>query len=63
METHIMSVNVTESQDYISAIQTQRNGAANDAAQYYALWQQAVREVTALKEKYEPKPELKAVEK
>ena len=52
-----------DAQDMIIAIQTQRNGAANDAAQYYALWQQAIREVVALKEKYEPKSELKAVEK
>lgn len=52
-----------DAKDVIEATQIQRNGAANDAAQYYALWKAAVRENNLLKEKYESKQALKEVKK
>lgn len=52
-----------DANDIIKALQNQRDSSLNECAQLYATLQAALREVTALKEKYEPKPELKAVEK
>jgi len=49
--------------DVVSATKTQRNGAADDAAKYYALWQAAVREVDALKIQLTQMNELKAKRK